>query len=59
MPRLIQLELSLLANKYNTISIVRKKQNTQFCGDQSKEEQNHEDYHTTSISNVAHRGLHG
>jgi hypothetical protein len=41
------------------LSLVRVIQNTQFCGEQSKEEQNHEDYYTTSISNLAHRGLHG
>lgn len=28
-------------------------------GDQSKEEQNHEDYNVASISYLAHRGSHG
>jgi hypothetical protein len=30
-----------------------------FCGDQSKEEQNREDYNMASISYLAHHGPHG
>ena len=41
------------------LSFVREIQNTQFWGDSSKEEQNHEDYNMASISFLAHRGPHG
>ena len=46
-------------NSVPDVFLVCEDQNTQFHGDSSKEQQNHDDYNMASISDLPHRGPHG